>query len=788
LWAQEVYVLTGVVQDTKGENLPYCNVVATEKIDSTVVFGTVSDATGVFKINIPKGTYNFKIMYLGYENYQQELTIQENMNIGTITLNPSAIELNEITIKPDMIRRKADGYVFMPGNSTITQGRNTSELLNYLPEIWVNRSNKNISIHNKKGTKVMVNDRLLPMSGEELYNYLETINAEDIKSIEVISETGAEHDANSSGGILKIKLKSPEIQGFKATTTLVSGFQDETGITSFSPNFNLEYQKNKFSVYSNIRYKKNKFYQKNDEITLFYNDTQREMSNLFDGISNTENVTGKIGMLYQLSDKQSVGMDFDLMDTETNNNNISNSIINTIHSSTKGYVQSLSQQNRDRYTLSLNYRRKLDTQGSSLLIIGDYMRNNRKLNENDSITDTLLGEFVLPSIDERSRLTSSKTNYYTFKTDINQYLSENLTLTAGIKYAYTNMNTRLDYYDEINDSWVVNQELQDHYLYREGVAAGYIMAKTNFGRFQINGGIRVENTDLKPYSYIKSDENMNQNYTDFFPSLSFNYVLNPQKNHNLSMGYNRSIQRPSFNELNPYQLPLNHYTFVVGNPDLRPSYTNSIHITGVLYNKYSLSIGCNKTAGAVDQIILQDPENSDVLIYQFANIDKVSGYFISLNMPYNITKWWRSSLDLVWFYSKNELKNYVFEGDLYQGRINNFFSLSRNWNFELNYMYNSGGVSSIWHFKPHNSLDMSVKKNFLKNKLTATFTITNLLDDGGATMNASSDQPGFIFKTFHQRNGNMMRTYNLSIRYNFKFGKDIKVNQVTRGNQEESAR
>jgi hypothetical protein len=194
------------------------------------------------------------------------------------------------------------------------------------------------------------------LSGEELYNYLENINAEDIKNIEVVSEPGAGQDARFQGGILKINLKPNNIQGIKGSSGFAYGFQDDANTTPLTSNLNVEYRRNKFSLYSGIRYRSNKFYQENNETIQYYTGNQRKMENLFDGLSTTRNRTGRLGMMYDLSAKQSIGMDMDLTATKNHSANITQSTIRTTDAVSEGYAQALSNQHQYRYMVSFKIR------------------------------------------------------------------------------------------------------------------------------------------------------------------------------------------------------------------------------------------------------------------------------------------------------------------------------------------------------------------------------------------------------------------------------------------------
>ncbi|MCD8186639.1 MAG: outer membrane beta-barrel family protein [Rikenellaceae bacterium] len=349
------------------------------------------------------------------------------------------------------------------------------------------------------------------------------------------------------------------------------------------------------------------------------------------------------------------------------------------------------------------------------------------------------------------------------------------------------MDTELDYEKFIQNQWIHNSELSDHYLYREGVFAAYFSFSANYQRMVWKAGVRMENTRLRPHSYIRPEESVKQNYTDFFPSASILYHLNTQKKHMLTAAYTRKISRPGFNELNPYRVPMNNYAYVIGNPNLKPAYSDNLSFTAILHNVYPASVGYNQTKGSVNQLIFTDKDDEEILYYQFANMDRSRSFYLSVNAPYKFFAWWNSSTNLNVGYSINKEKEETFRGAYFMGRMNNSFVLPEKWFLEANFMYYSDGVMSIWKMKSYNMLDLLVKKVFFNNRLIATVSVNNILDSGKAIIKASTNQEEF-YKRFGQRTGNMMRTYRFSLLYNFKVGKDIKVKKVQTGNSEERDR
>lgn len=350
------------------------------------------------------------------------------------------------------------------------------------------------------------------------------------------------------------------------------------------------------------------------------------------------------------------------------------------------------------------------------------------------------------------------------------------------------MHTLLDNQSLDNGVWKPRPDLDDNYLYRERIMAGYISGNFDLGNFNVIAGIRIENTDVKPHSNIRPDESRYQKYTDLFPTLRAMYFINRNRGHMINLGYNRYIRRPGFSELNPYRIQIDNYTYFIGNPDMKPSYTETISLAGIVAHKYSLTLSYDDMKDDVAQVILQDPTNPEVLYYQYANIDRIKRYTAALSLPLNIYGWWRMGVDGVYFYSENRIKTRSIDGGTFQGRLNNLFTLPGNWVIEANYMYLSGIIQGTMRAKSLDSFDVSLKKGFFDNKFTVSIFTNNIFDNGKWTLRYSTEEPGNFIKTARAHQGRSARTYGMTLRWNFRAGKEVKIQKVQSGNYEERAR
>ncbi|MBQ5617732.1 MAG: carboxypeptidase-like regulatory domain-containing protein, partial [Alistipes sp.] len=200
---EQPQMLRGSVVDESGNYISYVTVVAMQ--DGRQVTGASSNTQGVFSFSLADGTYTILVECVGYESYEREVTMPEDADMGVITLKESSTEIEDVIVKAQMIRREADRFVVDVANAETAVGRNGVELLRQSPGVWVQEDN--IAINGSSGTKLFVNNREIKLSGEALVNYVKNLRAEDIAKIEVVPQTGADQDADATGGALFITLR-----------------------------------------------------------------------------------------------------------------------------------------------------------------------------------------------------------------------------------------------------------------------------------------------------------------------------------------------------------------------------------------------------------------------------------------------------------------------------------------------------------------------------------------------------------------------------------------------------
>ncbi|MDE7134790.1 MAG: outer membrane beta-barrel family protein, partial [Rikenellaceae bacterium] len=569
------------------------------------------------------------------------------------------------------------------------------------------------------GVMVMINDRVMTMSSTDLLNYLESINAEDVKSIDVVRSAGAKYDASASGAVLKINLRNrSKVEGVFGTVSM-NYRRTDTLTTLVMPSVWVNAMYGKLSLSTGFTYARRQYSQFLRQYSCFrqLGDTINSESVLNNG-QHSYNYT--LRGVYNIDERNSVGVDYDFRRSPSDEDNFSSSVgYGRSYGDLMNYAttKSLSPSDLSKtHDLSVNYRRTLDSLGSDLLLVADYHRSNSWETNISELMQQLDAVKVLDYVKSASLL---KNDFYTARIDVTKRFNTKWSLSYGAKYSYSKMSSVFEYYSsEQGTEWVYDDVYSDDYRYREGIAAAYASATGRVGRLNIMAGLRVENTDLRPTS-LKQSENHHNNYTDFFPSASLSYLLTAKGDYVAAMSYRRSIRRPGFAMLNPRRQPIDNISVAVGNPYLKPSYSNNVSLNFTLAGRYMLTAAYEGDKDLFAQVAVIDENNPEIVMYKNDNIDKQDILIFNAYLPFNPFKWWNFNIS-----GGSGLMQSTFMGRerskwFYRGMANMTFLLPKKWIVEMSGWCAGNMIQgNIVVDRPVASMDASVKKTFLDGKLT----------------------------------------------------------------------
>jgi len=536
-------------------------------------FTTQTAKNGNFLIHLPAKNYKVQIFFMGSLLKEDQITVRSQTDLGVITTNKTVV-LDSVVVRHqgNVLEQKIDRIVFNVEKSIAAQGMDLTEALTYAPMVQVGESN--ISIVGRNGAAVMINDRMVNLSGPALINYLKTLRSDNIAKIEVITTPPAKYDAQGNGGLINIITKKNTNLGWSGT---VGSNYTRRSKNGFGNNITLNYQGEKTSITTSLRQSDSRSFSSG------YSNLLATESLLTSYGTNAHSQTwgGSLTLDHALNKRANIGvvLDYVYADADRKKNTeldylLSNKLDSMMHTDATEKAKT------PTFIASAYYDLKLDSTGKKLSILGNYLTTNPK-----SITDfetnnrTNGNNYVIN--------TDNALNYHIYTGQLDFSLPYQWGfLETGTKYTRFNNNSGLQYFNVVDDGYILVPEKSNDFQYNEDNIALYLSASRNITKlWSAKIGLRYEYTFLEGYSPTLHETNKN-NYGNLFPTVYISYKPNPKNTY--SLNYSRRINRPSFGQLNPFRSYANPYTYFVGNPELAPSYTDNIDLGYSFNNKFNI--------------------------------------------------------------------------------------------------------------------------------------------------------------------------------------------------------
>lgn len=727
--AQGTGRLTGRVLDNKGNAVDGANISLLRAKDSILIKADFSNKDGGVEMEaIKAGSYLLKITNTGYGKYMSpHFVINEQHNhiqLNTIILEPSPAALGEVTVvsqKP-FIERKLDRMIVNVENSIVAAGNSVLEVLERSPGVVVNQESS-INIKGKSGVIVMIDGKPSPLSGADLITYLRGIPASTIQSIEIITSPSARYDAAGNAGIINIKFKKDQRQGLNGSLALSYG---QGRYAKPNASINLNFRKKNWNIFGSHSYSQPQLFTRFYINRKFF-DTDRKPVSIFDQTSFIKQPilsnNSRVGVDYYLGKKTIIGAMFNFNWNKNERDGSTNSVITYPDGEIDYLTKTAIQLNEKRFNGfgNFNIKHSFDSSGRELTADIDFGRFRATtlqdvFNQNVNKDDVLLNDNRL-NTDQRGLITVKS-----LKADYIHPFSKTFKLEAGIKSSLVETDAEVNFYDVVNGNAEFDPERSNHFLYKENVNAAYAMLAKEFSKTDIQAGLRMEHTNTKG-DQITTGEKFSRSYVNWFPSLTINQKLSEQ--HQLSVSYTRRIDRPSYRQLNPFRIFVDPYTYVVGDPALKPVFTNAYELSHTFKGKYITTLNFSRSKDVITDVFVQD-DNTRISYQAPANLQDF--YIVSLGtfIPVTLKKWMNASLSANMFWNKYEspfqggnLTNDFFSWD---ARLNSSFRMGdKGWSAELNGFYQAKNAWGLFVIRNIAQASVGIQK-LSKNK-NSTFKL-----------------------------------------------------------------
>jgi iron complex outermembrane receptor protein len=778
--------VTGSVNEESQKPIESATVSLLAAKDSSVIKSSVSDKSGKFELNnISEGRFLVSVSYIGHKKFfsrKFEISASnKSIALGNIILPNQSNQLKEVSVigKKPFIEQKADRMIVNVESSPSSAGSSAMDILEKSPGVTVDKDG-NISLKGKQGVTVMIDDKPTYLSATQLANYLKSLPASSIDQLEIMTNPSAKYDAAGNSGIINIKTKKNKVKGFNGSATLT---HTQGVYPKPSGSLNMNYRTGKFNLFLNAGYTHWEGFQALDINRNYLDLSGKQITSIFTQhtyikFTNPE-ANLKFGADYYVSSKTTIGFVARGFENTEDDRTQSTIFLKNANYQVDSIVYSPSS-NKGLWkngAINLNFRHQFDSLGTELTADADYIKYKSGSDQYfDNITYdpnwVKKGETILTGN------LPSDIDIYSFKADFAHNFKKNLKFEAGIKTSYVSTDNTANYFNVTNNVPAVDTTKTNRFLYRENINAAYINLNKQYKKWSVQAGLRLENTNYSGhqlgnnYTVNNNDSLFRKTYVNLFPTLYVSYQANAKNS--FSVNYGRRIDRPAYQDLNPFMFFLDEFTYQAGNPYLQPQFTQNIELSHSYNNILTTTLNYSNTKNFFSETFEQ---SGQATIVRNGNIGKRQNAGVAVSAQVPVKKWWTAIL-----YTN---ANYTsFTGMLYGENINvnattvmvnlnNQFRFDKGWGAELSGWYRTKGVEGQIIVQPMGQAAAAVSKQMLKDKASLKLAVRDIFYTGVVK--------GFInFQQTQASFQNSRDSRQVSLTFTYRFGKPFKAAQARR--------
>jgi iron complex outermembrane receptor protein len=746
--------------------------------DSSVVKMGATDQAGKFLFeNLANGRYLVVATAVGFQkSYSEVIEIspaQPSYTLKAIALKNVSKELEGVTVvaKKPFVEQKLDRTVINVDASPTNAGTTVMDVLEKSPGVTVDKDG-NISVKGKSGVLVLVDGKPTYLSGQDLANMLKNLPSTNLDQIEIMTNPPAKFDASGNSGVINIKTKKTKTVGYNGSVT---GNYGQGVYPKANVSTNLNYRENKLNMFANGSYFYNENFSKMEISRKFRDQTTNALLSIFDQTANSardnKGYSYKVGADYFMNKKTTIGFvvsGYNSRNTEYTENT---TLIKDKNGVVTTRTQAINDVNSvyDNLGANLNLRHVFDSTGKELGVDLDY------INYNSNATQLLSNKFYDNAGNKKSNdeilrgYLPSNIDIYSAKIDYTHPLKNGSRFEAGLKTSLVQTDNDAQYsnWDANTGNYLNDPTRSNHFLYKENINAAYANLTKQLNKiWSLQLGVRLENTNSDG-NQLTTGQKFVRDYTQLFPTVYVGFA--PSSKNQFALSYGRRIDRPNYQDLNPFFYFLDKYTYQVGNPYLNPQFSNNIELNHTFKSMLTTSLSYSITDNII-QDVLEQVDSTHTSFVKKSNIARrVSlGGSVSFNAP--VTKWFRTSIYMNVFDNKftgTVNGGYIdVSGLAFMGNMNNQFTFKKGWSAELSGFYRSSTVQGVLVSNPMWAMNVGVAKQIMKNQGALRLSVRDLFYTqifGGYSQYQNVDV------TIRQARDS--RVVNLSFTYRFSKGK-----------------
>jgi outer membrane receptor protein involved in Fe transport len=757
-------------------------------IGDELVNGGATDYKGEFRITeIPSGTYNIKVSYIGYNtSVLKGILINKNntsVNIGSIVLKLSTevTEEIEVTTEAPVMKMEFEKKVYELKQSMVSESGSAIDVLKNVPSVTVDNDG-NVSIRGSESIRILIDGKPSGLLGGDNTTVLEQIPANSIEKIEIINNPSSKYEAEGMVGILNIVLKkNTDMVGHNGNFSINAGTEDKYNTT-----FGLSLRKNNFGISANYSFRSFRMSGQGDGTrTNFFSDSLRTLNQTQGQTHKMQSHFASLGIDYDLNEKNNLNLTMNINFRNRGHGGLTNYNYFDINNSLTGMFDNNNSEDDDGFNVegTLSHKLKFKEKNRELATSVNYsMNNNEEISERtEQYYDLNKNPDGNPELSRD--IFDEKYKFATFQSDYQHPLGENSKFETGVKFNYQNINIVSDYqnYDYNSLIWISDSLKNDDYNYNQYVSAFYGSYALKIRDFGIQAGLRMEYTNTD-FTLSYTGANYRNNYIDFFPTLNLTQKIG--NTNELGFNYSRRINRPRARFLNPfidYSDPLNLRS---GNPNLKPEYINAFELNYIKYfasSSVTSSVFFRNATDVINRFSRID--SSGVSLTTFENIARENSYGLEFILQSAFTKWWNNMASFSYFGTdlkgNDGIKDITNSSSSWTAKIMSNLAIPNIADLQVAYNYFGKRVMLQGSIEPLQSFDIALKKNFFNNRFSVMLRIQDVFKTMKFAVSATGT--GFTSSFNHNRNS---RVVFLTLTY--KFGTEMQEKRKPRKRDEEN--
>ena len=741
--------ITGKVIDQETNTpLEYATLVLQSIRNPEKVTGGITDSNGIFNVETPPGRFNIRVEYISYKTYElKDQVLRTSTDLGTIplALDVEQLQAVEVVGERTTVEIRLDKKVYNVGKDLTNSGATISDALDNIPSVTVDVDGA-VALRGNGNVRILINGRPSALAGFGSTDALRQLPADAIEKVEVITSPSARYDAEGTAGILNIVLKKEKTRGVNGTINTTVGFPEAASLTA-----NLNLRKEKYNLFTTLGYS-----YREPPGNGFADNTYFSDASEFDRIIEERDINRinsgfnlNLGVEYFLTETSSITASAFARtnDGEDITENIATGFVGTEINRIALRVED-EQEEEKSAQFSLNYNNDFNTEGHKLTI-------DLQLSYDEEFKPTPITENqTFPNIAPIANLNIEELELQ------NEYLAQvdyvlpmgDAQFEAGYRGNWEQSDTDFYLEEELDlgsGIFVPNAGLVNRFVFNQNVNSFYTQYGNKFGDFSFLAGLRLENTRLKgeivgadvaSLQEILGEEiaiNFDKNYLGLFPTLNLIYEL--AENENISLGYNRRINRPRGRFINPFPSQSSRTNIFQGNPDLDPAFANAFDL-GYLkrWEKLTLtsSIYYQKETNSFERIQEETGQvtSDGIVVIRSIPINLATNQRVGaeLGLLYNPAKWLRlnGSFNFFQFNSDGEFNGVDFgaTNTSWFSRFSSKVTLPGKIDWQTNAFYRGPTNNAQTENEGIFTLNLAFSKDILKDKGTLALNVSDLLN------------------------------------------------------------